>query len=80
MRFKKTCASLPYNWFSNQDLILYFTNGLGREDARMILSACGGDIQNNIIAQAKSVIEDLTASSRHFLTKIKGITSMENVV
>ena len=77
-RFKKTCASCPYHGFSNLDLILYFTNGLGREYARMIVSACGGDIQNKTIAQAQSIIEDLAASSRHFRTKTKGISSMEN--
>ena len=64
--------------FTSQDLILYFTNGLGREDARMIISACGGDIQNKTIAQAQSIIEDLAASSRHFRAKPKSVSSMEN--
>ena len=46
----------------------------------MIVSVCGGDIQNKTIAQAQSIIEDLAASSRHFRTKSKGISRMQKFI
>ena len=76
-RFKKICVSYPYHGYNDQDLILYFVHGLGIEYASMLTSAYGGNIQNKTILEAQTIIEDLSASSRHFRTKAKGISSMK---
>ena len=72
------CASCPYHGYTDQVLILYFVNGLDRDDASMLSSACGGNIQNKTIIEAQKIIEDLSISSRHFRTKVKGVINVKN--
>ncbi|KAL9236168.1 hypothetical protein vseg_010869 [Gypsophila vaccaria] len=70
-RFKRICASCPYHGYSEQDLILYFCNGLFPDDARMVNAASGGAIINKAIEEAHTLIKELSASSRNFRTKLR---------
>ncbi|CAH9146939.1 unnamed protein product [Cuscuta epithymum] len=65
-RFKKLCASCPYHGYSEQDLILYFYDGLVDDDRRMVNAACGGGIVNKTPSQAINLISELAENSRQF--------------
>ncbi|CAH9083362.1 unnamed protein product [Cuscuta europaea] len=65
-RFKKLCASCPYHGYSEQDLILYFYDGLCNDDRRMINAACGGGIVNKTPSQARNLISELAENCRHY--------------
>ncbi|CAH9079810.1 unnamed protein product [Cuscuta epithymum] len=65
-RFKKLCASCPYHGYTEQDLILYFYDGLVDDDRRMVNAACGGGIVNKTPSQATSLISELAENSRHY--------------
>lgn len=55
-RFKRLCASCPYHGYSEEDLILYYYNGLLDEDVRMVNAASGGSIINKTPANARTSI------------------------
>ncbi|CAH9051333.1 unnamed protein product [Cuscuta europaea] len=65
-RLKKLCASCPYHGYSEQDLILYFYDGLVDQDRRMVNAACGGGIVNKTPSQARDLISELAENSRHY--------------
>ncbi|CAH9067015.1 unnamed protein product [Cuscuta epithymum] len=65
-RFKKLCASCPYHGYTEQDLILYFYDGLVDQDRRMVNAACGGGIVNKTPSQARDLISELAENSRHY--------------
>ena len=44
----------------------------------MRFAACGGNIPNKTTEEAQNIIEDLSVSSRHFRTKVKGVSNMKN--
>ena len=65
-RFKRLCASCPYHGYHDEDLIMYFYNGLVNDDVRMINVASGGSILNNTSEAARALIEELAEGSRQF--------------
>ncbi|CAH9132758.1 unnamed protein product [Cuscuta epithymum] len=65
-RFKKLCASCPYHGYTEQDLILYFYDGLAEHDRRMVNAACGGGIVNKTPSQARNLLSELAENSRHY--------------
>ncbi|XP_057526276.1 uncharacterized protein LOC130805520 [Amaranthus tricolor] len=65
-RFKRLCASCPYHGYHDEDLIMYFYNGLVNDDVRMIKAASGGSILNNTPEAARALIEELVKGSTQF--------------
>ncbi|CAH9126488.1 unnamed protein product [Cuscuta epithymum] len=65
-RFKKLCASCPYHGYTEQDLILYFYDGLADQDRRMVNAASGGGIVNKTPSQARNLISELAENSRYY--------------
>ncbi|KAK9690655.1 hypothetical protein RND81_09G144000 [Saponaria officinalis] len=65
-RFKKLCGTCPYHGYEDHDLVLYFTGGLSKDDARMLHAASGGGIANKNPNEAIQLITELAESSRDF--------------
>ena len=65
-RFKRLHSSCPYHGYSDQDLILYFYNGLLDDERRMVNAACRGNILNKTPTVAYSMMSELSEWSRQF--------------
>ena len=65
-RFKKMVASCPYHGYDKDDLILYFTDGLNEEDARLVISSCGGNINNKTHEEAERLLSELAENPKIF--------------
>ena len=63
-RFKKLCAQCPSHGYSEEDLIMYFHNGLDDDDLRMVNASSGGSIENKTPQAARALIEELSEGSR----------------
>ncbi|XP_057517977.1 uncharacterized protein LOC130798899 [Amaranthus tricolor] len=65
-RFKRLCASCPYHGYSDDDLILYFYNGLLNDEVRMVNAASGGSFLRKTPTAARELLEELAEGSRQF--------------
>ena len=65
-RFKRLCAICSYHGYHDENLIMYFFNGLVNDDKRMINATSRGSILNNTPEAARALIEVLVEGSRQF--------------
>ena len=72
------CASFPYYGYSDDDLILYFYNGLLNDEVRMVNAASRGFFLSKTPTAAREFLEELVEGSRQF-SKRKNLrkTSLE---
>jgi len=65
-RYNRLVASCPYHGYAEQDLILYFYNGLIDEERRLVNAACSGNILNKTPTEAIELFTELAEGSRQY--------------